>query len=144
MQALPTWLLLIKPVKHVVLGKDRAVLRATSRIRRLLSVEAVESGLLVLAPVAQAEEDIAGAVVRHGRYLDAPKDVCSVSRRANSHLVEVVDREAGQVLVAQVSLNHIRVSGWYTSLLCFRASWHFHLPLPGSTLSHVLHKNGNR
>lgn len=67
-------------------------------------MEAVERGLLVLALVAQPEEDEAGPILWHGGDLDASKDVSAIRRGTDADEVEVVDGKAGQLSVAQVGL----------------------------------------
>lgn len=95
--------LLIKPLERVVLRIDSAILEpAIRRVRRLLRVEAVERGLLVLALVAQAEEDVRRPVGGQGGDLDAAEDVRPVRGRAGAHQVEVVGGEGREVGVAEV------------------------------------------
>lgn len=97
--------LLVEPLNLVVLCEDGPVLEpAVLGVGGLLGVEAVEGGLLLLALVAQPEEDEAGPILWHGGDLDAAKDVGAICRGTDTDEVEVVDGEACQLSVAQVGL----------------------------------------
>lgn len=74
-------------------------------------MEAVELGLLVLARVEAAEEDVAGAVLGQGRDPEAAKEVVAVGRHADADLHEVLEGERGEVMVAQVGLDDGRGPG---------------------------------
>lgn len=99
--------LLVEPLERILASVDGPVFEpAVHLVGLLLGVEAMERGGLVLALVAQAEEDIGRAVGRQGGDLDAPEDVRAVGRRADAGLVEVVGREGCQILVAEVGLGY--------------------------------------
>lgn len=95
----------VEPLERVVLGEDGAVLEATVLlVLGLLGVEAVELGLGVLARVKGPEEDVAGPVLGQGWDPDTAEEVVAVGRRADADLLQVLEREVGQVVVAQVVL----------------------------------------
>ena len=97
--------LLVEPLQGIILGEDGAVLLAPiHRVLGLLRVEAVELGLLVLARVEAAEEDVARAVLWQRGDPEAAEEVVAIRRHADADLLEVLEREPGEVVVAQVGL----------------------------------------
>lgn len=97
--------LLVKPLERVVLGEDGPVLEAAVLlVLGLLGVEAVELCLCVLARVEGPEEDIAGPARGQRGDPEPAEEVVAVGGGADAHLLQVLEREAGQVVVAQVGL----------------------------------------
>ena len=100
-----TIVLRVEPVQLVVLGEDGAVRLAARAVVLLLGVEAVELVLLLRTAVEGAEVDVRRPVLGGRGDAQLAEENDAVGRLGNANLLEVVRREADQLIVAEVRLS---------------------------------------
>ena len=128
-----TIVLRVEPVQLVVLGEDGAVRLAARAVVLLLGVEAVELVLLLRTAVEGAEVDVRRPVLGGRGDAQLAEENDAVGRLGNANLLEVVRREADQLIVAEV-----RLSGPSVKTRRGGGAGEDDVPRPGSTRARAL------